>query len=146
APPAYALCGWPRRERFNCALDHFDGMAAANDQPALRIVRDDGSDRAYSFAELSRRSNQGASALKSLAARRGDRLLLMLPNVVETWETILACVKLGVVVVPATPQLTPRALEDRFERGRIRHVVTDGDGALKFATLPGDYTRMIVGS
>jgi len=65
---------------------------------------------------------------------------------VETWETILACIKLGVVVVPATPQLTPRDLEDRFERGRIRHVVTDGDGALKFATLPGDYTRLIVAS
>jgi len=143
---AYARFEWPRLERFNWALDHFDEMAVGNDRPALRIVRDDGSDRAYSFAELSRRSNQVANALRSLGARRGDRLLLMLPNVVETWETILACIKLGVVVVPATPQLTPRDLEDRFERGRIRHVVTDGDGALKFATLPGDYTRMIVGS
>ena len=27
----------------------------------------------------------------------------------------------------------------------MRHVVTDGDAALKFATLPGDYTRLIVG-
>ena len=144
---AYARFEWPRLERFNWALDYFDGIAAAgNDRPALRIVRDDGSDRAFSFAELSRRSNQVANALRSLGARRGDRLLLMLPNVVETWETILACIKLGVVVVPATPQLTPRDLEDRFERGRIRHVVTDGDGALKFATLPGDYTRLIVAS
>jgi acetyl-CoA synthetase len=70
----------------------------------------------------------------------------MLPNIVETWETILACMKLGVVVVPATPQLTPRDLADRFERGDVRHVVTDGDGALKFASLPGDYTRLIVSS
>src|SRR5678816_3181627 len=131
---AYAQFEWPRLERFNWALDYFDGIAAAgNDRPALRIVRDDG-------------SNRVANALRSLGTRRGDRLLLMLPNVVETWETILACIKLGVVVVPATPQLTPRDLEDRFERGRIRHVVTDGDGALKFATLPGDYTRLIVGS
>jgi acetyl-CoA synthetase len=70
----------------------------------------------------------------------------MLPNVVQTWETLLACMKLGVVVVPATPQLTPLDLADRFERGGVRHVVTDGDGALKFATLPGDYTKLIVGS
>jgi len=143
---AYAEFQWPKLERFNWALDYFDAMAAGNEQPALRIVRDDGSDRAFSFAELSRRSNRVANALRSLGARRGDRLLLMLPNVVETWETILACMKLGVVVVPATPQLTPRDLEDRFERGRVRHVVTDGDGALKFATLPGDYTRLIVSS
>ena len=143
---AYEQFEWPRLEGLNWALDYFDAMAVGNDRPALRIVRDDGSDRAYSFAELSRRSNQVANALRSLGARRGDRLLLMLPNVVETWETILACIKLGVVVVPATPQLTPRDLEDRFERGHIRHVVTDGDGAVKFATLPGDYTRMIVAS
>ena len=143
---AYRDFRWPRLERFNWALDYFDAMAVGNDRAALRIVRDDGSDRAYSFAELSRRSNQVANMLRSLGARRGDRLLLMLPNVIETWETILACMKLGVVVVPATPQLTPRDLEDRFDRGGVRHVVTDGDGALKFATLPGEYTRLIVGS
>jgi acetyl-CoA synthetase len=143
---AYGEFEWPRLERFNWALDHFDALARGNDRPALRIVRDDGSDRSYAFDELSRRSNQVANALRSLGARRGDRLLLMLPNVAETWETILACMKLGVIVIPATPQLTPRDLADRFERGGVRHVVTDGDGALKLATLPGDYTRLIVGS
>jgi len=143
---AYAGFEWPKLERFNWALDYFDAMANGNNEPALRIVRDDGSDRSFSFAELSRRSNQVANALRALGARRGDRLLLMLPNIVETWETILACMKLGVVVIPATPQLTPRDLADRFERGNVRHVVTDGDGALKFASLPGDYTRLIVSS
>ena len=137
---------WPRLDRFNWALDYFDTMARGNDRTALRIVRDDGSVSSYSFDELSRRSNQVANALRSLGARRGDRLLLMLPNVFETWETTLACMKLGVIVVPATPQLTPRDLADRFERGAVRHVVTDGDGAPKFATLPGDYTKLIVGS
>ena len=143
---AYAGFEWPKLDRFNWALDYFDAMANGNDDPALRIVRDDGSDRSYSFAELSRRSNQVANALRSLGARRGDHLLLMLPNVVQTWETILACMKLGVIVIPATPQLTPRDLADRFERGHVRHVVTDGDGALKLASLPGDYTRLLVGS
>ena len=143
---AAARFAWPRLDRFNWALDYFDAMARANGRAALRIVRDDGSDRSYSFDEMSRRSNQVASSLRAMGARRGDRLLLMLPNVVQTWETVLACMKLGIVVVPATPQLTPLDLADRFERGAVRHVVTDGDGALKFATLPGEYTKLIVGS
>jgi acetyl-CoA synthetase len=143
---AYEQFEWPRLNQFNWALDYFDANARGNGRPALRIVRDDGTDRSFSFAELSRRSNQIANTFRSLGARRGDRLLLMLPNAVETWETILACMKLGVVVVPATPQLTPLDLADRFERGAVRHVVTDGDGALKFSSLPGDYTRLIVGS
>ena len=143
---AHVAFRWPRMERFNWALDYFDPMARGNDRPALRIVRDDGSDETFSFDELARRSDQVANALRALGARRGDRLLLMLPNAVQTWETILACMKLGIVIVPATTQLTPADLEDRFERGGVRHVVTHGDGALKFEGLAGDYTRLIVGS
>ncbi|HKG92021.1 MAG TPA: AMP-binding protein [Gemmatimonadaceae bacterium] len=158
---AYAGFRWPALDRFNWALDYFDAMARGNHRTALWIVRDDPSagsgqapsagsgqagERRLSFDELAARSDRVANALRELGVRRGDRLLLMLPNVAATWETILACMKLGAVVVPATPQLTPADLADRFERGRVRHVVADGDGALKFAGLPGDYTRLIVGS
>jgi acetyl-CoA synthetase len=78
--------------------------------------------------------------------RRGDRLLLLLPNVVETWETLLACMKLGVVVIPATPQLTPSDLADRVARGAVRHVVTDAEGARRCAGLPAELTRLVVGT
>lgn len=143
---AYQSFAWPRLERFNWALDYFDAMAQGNNRPALQIVHDDGPDRVFSFDELRDRSNRIANALRASGARRGDRLLLMLPNVEQTWETILACMKLGLVIVPSTPQLTPADIADRFERGGVRHVVTDGDGALKFAGVPGDWTRLLVGS
>ena len=143
---AYANFKWPALDRFNWALDYFDVMAAGNARAALRIVADDGSERAFSFEDLRARSNAIANALRAAGARRGDRLLLMLPNVEQTWETILACAKLGVVIVPSTPQLTPADIADRFERGHVRHVVTDAHGALKFAGIPGDWTRFIVGS
>src|SRR5215212_4156595 len=136
-PDAYRGFRWPRLERFNWALDHFDAMARGNDRTALWIVRDDGTELRLSFAELSARSDRVANALRALGASRGDRLLLMLPNVAPTWETLLACMKLGVVVVPATPQLGPADLADRFARGHVTHVVTDGDGAPKFERLTG---------
>ena len=47
----------------------------------------------------------------------------MLGNVAPLWETMLAAMKLGAVVIPATTLLTPGDLADRFERGRARHVV-----------------------
>jgi len=143
---AYAKFEWPALDRFNWALDYFDEMASGNTRPALRIIADDGSERVYSFAELRDRTNAVANALRDAGARRGDRLLLMLPNVEQTWETILACMKLGVVIVPSTPQLTPADIADRFDRGRVRHVVTDAQGAQKFAGIAGDWTRMVVGA
>jgi acetyl-CoA synthetase len=143
---AYAQFKWPSLDRFNWALDYFDAMADANTHPALRIVTDAGPERVFSFADLRDRSNAIANALRAAGAKRGDRLLLMLPNVEQTWETILACMKLGVVIVPSTPQLTPGDIADRFERGGVRHVVTDAQGAAKFGGIPGNWTRFIVGS
>jgi len=141
---AYDGFRWPTLERFNWALDYFDPMARGNDAVALWIVRDDGTERRHTFDELAERSDRVAGALSALGARRGDRLLLMLSNVVETWETMLACMKLGVVVIPATPQLGPDDLADRLARGAVRHVVTNVDGARKLNALGGDYTRLVV--
>lgn len=137
---------WPRLDRFNWALDYFDAHAAGNDRTALWLVNDDGSSLQRSYAELADRSNRVANALRALGARRGDRLLLMLSNIAPLWETLLAAMKLGVVVVPTTTQLSPADLADRMTRGAIAHVVTDGDGARKLQTVPGAYTRLAVGA
>jgi acetyl-CoA synthetase len=146
---AYERFRWPELEQFNWALDYFDPMARGNDAVALSILRDDGVEQRHTFQQLAERSNQLANALRALGAQRGDRLLLMLPNVVETWEAILAGMKLGVVVVPATPQLGVGDLADRFARGRVSHVITSLDGARKLASMPDDvhrdYTRLVVG-
>jgi acetyl-CoA synthetase len=77
--------------------------------------------------------------------RRGDRLLLMLGNIAPLWECMLAAMKLGAVIIPATTLLNRDDLIDRFARGRVRHVVTGADSAGKFADLPGNYTRVAVG-
>jgi acetyl-CoA synthetase len=136
---------WPELTRFNWALDYFDVYAAGNDKPALWIVGEDGSEQKCSFAALSARSNQVANWLRSLGVARGDRILMMLGNEVPLWETMLAAMKLGAVIIPATTLLATDDLLDRFERGNVRHVVVGGANTDKFAALPGDYTRIAVG-
>ncbi|AHH94742.1 AMP-binding protein [Kutzneria viridogrisea] len=136
---------WPELTEFNWALDWFDVIAADNDRPALWIVEPDGSEAKWSFAQLARKSNQVANWLRAQGVRRGDRLVLMLGNQVELWETILAAMKLGAVVIPATPLLGTADLADRIERGHAAHVVTTSADAPKFEGVPGDYTRIAVG-
>jgi acetyl-CoA synthetase len=134
---------WPDPAPFNWALDWFDAELARNpdskDRAALWIV-DAGSDREtkLSFATLSRRSNQVANFLRAQGVKRGDHLLLLLGNVVPLWETMLAAMKLGVVVIPATTLLTPDELRDRLDRGRARVVVASQDQVAKFASLGTD--------
>jgi acetyl-CoA synthetase len=145
---ARAEFAWPEFTEFNWALDWFDRIAAEErnaTRPALWIVEEDGSENRWTFPELARRSNQVANWLRTLGVRRGDRLILMLGNQVELWETILACIKLGAVIIPASTLLGPADLRDRVERGNARHVVVRDADTGKFADVAGDYTRVAVG-
>jgi len=143
---AYRDFRWPQLTEFNWALDHFDVMARGNESTALHIVGEDGSEVKRSFAQMSARSDQVANWLRGAGVRRGDRVLMMLGNELALWELMLACIKLGAVMIPATMLLTTDDLRDRLERGGVRHVVVASEQAAKFADLPGDYTRITVGA
>jgi len=142
---AYRDFRWPSMDRFNWALDHFDAMARGNQRPALWLVDEAGGEVKLSFAALSERSNQVANFLRARGVRRGDRVLLMLGNIAPLWECMLAAMKLGAVIIPATTLLTHDDLADRFARGRVRHVITSVENAAKFDALSGDYSRIVVG-
>src|ERR1700730_13515884 len=143
---------WPDPVPFNWALDWFDAELARNaeskDRAALWIVdAGSGKETKLSFAALSSRSNQVANFLRAQGVKRGDHLLLLLGNVVPLWETMLAAMKLGVVVIPATTLLTSDELQDRLDRGRARVVVATQDQVAKFAKLRADkLVRIVVGA
>ncbi|MDO0925088.1 AMP-binding protein [Streptomyces sp. TG1A-8] len=142
---AYAGFTWPRPEHFNWALDWFDVIAEGNDRTALHIVEEDGTETRLSFAELADRSARVANHLRARGVAAEDRILVMLGNQAELWETALAAMKLRAVVVPATPLLGPADLRDRVERGRVKHVLVRAEDTAKFADVPGAYTRIAVG-
>ncbi|WP_143660776.1 AMP-binding protein, partial [Streptomyces fradiae] len=143
---AYAGFTWPRPARFNWALDWFDAVAEGNDRTALHIVEEDGTETRLSFAEMAARSARVANWLRDThGVRAGDRIIVMLGNQAELWETALAAMKLRAVVIPATPLLGPADLRDRVERGRARHVIVRAADTAKFDEVPGEYTRIVVG-
>jgi acetyl-CoA synthetase len=144
-PAAYQGFHWPQLTHFNWALDYFDCMAAGNDQPALWVVDESGAETKLSFAQMSERSNRVANFLRSIGVKRGERILVMLGNEVPLWDIMLAAIKLGVVLIPATTLLTAEDLKDRLERGQVRHVIAGAANAGKFATLAGKYSRISLG-
>ena len=143
---------WPDPVDFNWALDWFDAELARNGDSKNRValwIVDSGSNREtrLSFEALSRRSNQVANFLRAQGLKRGDHLLLLLGNVIPLWETMLASIKLGVVVIPATTLLTPDELRDRLDRGGAKVVVASQDQVAKFAGIGGeDLTPVVVGA
>jgi acetyl-CoA synthetase len=143
---AVAEFRWPELgERFNWAVDWFDAIARNNDRPALVIVEEDGSSTERTFAEMSRASDRLAAWLRGQGVRRGDPVVLMLGNQVELWESMLAVMKLGAVIMPTTTAVGRADLVDRIARGRARHVICNAVDVGKFDDVPGEYTRISVG-
>lgn len=142
---AYEKFRWPALERFNWVGDYFDVLARDNGRTALRVVDDAGGDRVLSFAALAQRSSQVAAFLTSHGVARGDRLLVMLPNCVALWETMLAAIRMGAVVIPATTLLEGADLADRLERGRVKAIIADARVSARFEALGGAPLRIAVG-
>jgi acetyl-CoA synthetase len=131
---------WPDPVPFNWALDWFDGVLARDpqyyDQPALWLVETRlNTAIKLSFRQVSARSNRVANYLRECGLKRGDHLLLLLGSTVPLWETMLAAMKLGAVIIPATTLLTAVEIDDRIKRGRVKFIVAGHDQAAKFEAL-----------
>lgn len=135
----------PEFDEFNWAIDFFDAQAKDNEATALWVVEENGPELKLSFAEMSERSNRVANFFRTHGLQRGDHVLVMLGNQVEIWETMLAAIKLGLVVIPSTTLLTADDLADRLKRGRARLVVTNFSEIEKFTRLDGDFVKISVG-
>lgn len=136
---------WPDLPEFNWALDHFDELAFENQRTALRIVDESGMEAAQTFDELRVNSNKAANYLRRIGVKRGDRLLVMLPNRVELWQIMLGALKLGAVLCPATMILSEADLKDRIVRGNMQAVIADVSCVERFSDLTTEFCRVIVG-
>ena len=97
---------WPEPPVYNFATDWFDGLAEEDPDGTALWVIDGDRETKLTFAELAARSVATAHLLADLGLRRGDRMLMVLGNCVPLWELMLAAIRLGAVIIPATPQLS----------------------------------------
>jgi acetyl-CoA synthetase len=138
---------WPELTGpFNWAHDWFDVIARGNDRTALFVVEEDGSRAGYSFDAMSRRSDQVARLLAAHGVGRGAHVMIMLGNQVELWESMLAVMKLGAVIMPTATAAGPADLADRLARGTAGVVIANAADAGKFDGLAGERVQVVVGA
>ncbi|MHA0288996.1 AMP-binding protein [Mycobacterium sp. C3-094] len=138
---------WPSiTGHFNWATDWFDIVAADRPQDvALWIVEQDGSEEKVTFGQMAARSDQVATWLQEVGVGRGDRVILMLGNQVELWESMLAVAKLGAVIMPTTAALGHDDVADRLRRGGAGFVIANSGDAAKFDGVDASFVGIAVG-
>ena len=128
---------WQPPARFNFARDVVDPWG--DKDPSKRMmhwVDDHGHERFITYHEMSRRSRQLCNVLSAAGIKRGDTLIVMLPRLVEWWEVLTACLRMGVIASPGTGQLAPKDLAYRIEASRATAFITEARHTEKLAAIP----------
>jgi acetyl-CoA synthetase/medium-chain acyl-CoA synthetase len=114
-------------EQFSFPLDIFDKW----DNGMALFWTDGKKERKVSFKEMKILSSKGAAVFKKIGINRGDKVLVMLPNIPEWWEVMLALMRLNAIPIPATTLLTSRDIGYRLSSAGIKAVVSTDEDAEK---------------
>jgi acetyl-CoA synthetase len=108
---------------------------------ALVELARDGSRREWSFGEVADRSARLAGTLAARGIGKGDVVMTLVGNRPEWVFTIMACLRIGAVVLPCTEQLRAKDLRLRIEISRPSAIVADErNGEELRAALAGEGT------
>lgn len=115
--------------RFNFAFDIVDEIAARDPEKlAMLHISDHMTERRFTFKDMSEDSNRATNFLMSLGITKGDKVMLVLKRHFQFWPIVLACHKIGAVVIPATNQLMAHDFVYRFKAGDVKAVFCTADG------------------
>ncbi len=107
-------------EDFNFGFDIVDGWAKEKpENRALVWCDDDGEEKTFTFAEMSKLSNKAANYFKSLGLHKGSVVMMILRRRYEYWICATALIKMGVIIIPGTLQLTTHDLVYRAKAANI---------------------------
>jgi acyl-coenzyme A synthetase/AMP-(fatty) acid ligase len=116
--PKMADCGV-----MNFARDVLE--AQAHERVALVELTREGARREWTFGEIEEQGERMAAALSERGVGRGDVVMTLIGNRPEWVLTMLACFRLGAVVLPCTEQLRAKDLRLRLHVARPSLIVAD---------------------
>ncbi|HDX0975079.1 TPA: acetate--CoA ligase [Pasteurella multocida] len=110
---------------YNCLDRHLPDKA---DKTALIFESDFGQVQLYTYAKLHNRVCRFANALRELGIKKGDRVIIYLPMLVEAVIAMQACARIGAIHSVVFGGFSASALRDRIEDAEAKLVITANAG------------------
>ncbi|RAK21230.1 acetyl-CoA synthetase [Anoxybacillus vitaminiphilus] len=102
---------------------------------ALKWENEAGETREMTYAELIKCANKIGSALISRGLTKGDKVLIMVPRLIEAYQVYLGALKAGLVVIPSSEMLRAKDLQYRLFHGEVKAVIVYHPYIAEFAQI-----------
>lgn len=129
---------WQVPEYYNFAGDVVDKWAQNPDKLAMIWVDDHGTEVKRTFNDIKEQSCRLANILKQQGVVQGERVIIILPRLIEWWESMIACIRMGAIISPGTVQLTAKDIEYRIKACEATAIITDVTTAAKVNEIAGN--------
>jgi acetyl-CoA synthetase len=106
----------------NC-LDRY-ARGENKNKKAFISVDEQGKEKSATYGELLEQVNKFANALKSLGVKKGDRVVLYMPLVIEHAVAMLACARIGAIHSVVFAGFSDKAIRDRIIDSQAKVVIT----------------------
>ncbi|MFC3039222.1 acyl-CoA synthetase MbcS [Virgibacillus xinjiangensis] len=110
-------------QEYNIAME-VERYAAEADRKALIWQDDTGAKREATYGELVKNANRIGNVFQEMGLEKGDKLLVMMPRLIETYEVYLAALKTGIVLLPSSEMLKTKDLQYRISHGEVKGIVS----------------------
>lgn len=111
---------------------------------AIKWRNDQGDSEDVTYVDLFKRVNQLANALKKQGLKKGDRVLVMLPRIIEAYVAYLGCLKAGLVVIPSSEMLRAKDLRYRINHGEAKAVMAHASLIGEIDSIQEDTPTLVV--
>ncbi|WP_156289750.1 acyl-CoA synthetase MbcS [Oceanobacillus salinisoli] len=112
-------------ENYNIVME-FEKYAEEPTRKAIIWEDDEGNKREITYEKLINNANKIGNILLEHGLKKGDKLLVMMPRIIETYEVYIAALKTGIVIIPCSEMLRTKDLQYRITHGEVKGVVSYG--------------------
>ncbi|MDD9148746.1 MULTISPECIES: acyl-CoA synthetase MbcS [unclassified Sporolactobacillus] len=112
----------PEVYNLTSEIDRYD-----SDKIALRWEGETGEKRSVTYHELIEKGKRFANVLTGLGIKKGDRVMMMVPKIIDTYVIYLGALRAGIAVIPGSEMLHAGDIAFRINQGGAKAIIAYRD-------------------